>query len=442
MKEMFILDIKDIFSEHEKKCHIHLDTVYFINSKDKNDKEIHHMTDQVVTFAMKQSSWGQRRPMKWVPLELQIANIRMKKVYIITKEDLRNLNKLNDDLELTDTQLDDFLLVQHSLGKLMYYNIPRLDNFVIIQPPVLVNILRSFVTDERFFPEEENLKSILQTLTETGKIYKTDLLKLWDQNEYTQNDAIKEFVIKVLVHLNILIIPKTYKPKCSSTELFFVPCMIKTIKPSNYIDFENQREKTICLKYVLSRQSIPSSLAYAIIGTTLHVWPLKEEEIEGKLSCIYHKAVVLNVVDNNELRLWVEDNMIKVYISNQTSLLAISPDITASIQECLTRNLESTLELYYKSFGGQLKHAQLSKLFSMEVGIPCGSSVCYIQLEKAKTVESWKCKNGVKHMTRNLLYWIFDRVSNFTRLIIITLHLLFTNKILQATIYCKLSITI
>lgn len=196
------------------------------------------------------------------------------------------------------------------------------------------------------------------------------------------------------------------------------------------------------MKYVLSRQSIPSSLAYTIIGTTLHVWPLKEEGTEGNLSCIYDKAVILNVVDNNELRIWVEDNMIIVYITNQTSLLAISPDITASIQECLTRNLESTFELYYKSFGGQLKYAKLSKLFSMEVGLPCGNSVCYIQLEKAKTVESWKCKNGEEHMTRNLLYWIFDRVSNITRSIIITLHLLYTNKTVQATIDCKLSITI
>lgn len=242
MKESFISSIKQIFSKYDQS-HMHLDTVYFINSKDEHDKEIQHMTDQVVTFAMKQSSWGQGRPMQWVPLELEISNIRMKNVNMITKEDLCTVNALNDDLALSDTQLDDFLLVQHSLGKLIYYNIPRLNNFVIIHPPVLVNILRSFVTDAMFFPEEENLKSILQTLTEVGKIYKTDLLKLWDQNEYVQNDAVKEFVIELFVHLNILIIPETYKSNRSSAELFFVPCMIKTIKPSNYIDFEIIKER-------------------------------------------------------------------------------------------------------------------------------------------------------------------------------------------------------
>ncbi|CAG2249533.1 unnamed protein product [Mytilus edulis] len=73
LKEGFIKDLNLMFSKHEKKPHIYLDTVFFINGIDENDVEIQRMTDQVVIFAMKQSSWGQRRPMQWVPLELQIS---------------------------------------------------------------------------------------------------------------------------------------------------------------------------------------------------------------------------------------------------------------------------------------------------------------------------------------------------------------------------------
>ncbi|CAG2208115.1 unnamed protein product [Mytilus edulis] len=116
MTETFIEDIKQMFSKHDKKQHIHLDTVYFINGTDKHNVEIQHMTNQVVMFAKQQSSWGQRRPMQWVPLQLQIANMRMKNINIITKKDLLNVNELNDDHGLEESQLDDFLLVQHSLG--------------------------------------------------------------------------------------------------------------------------------------------------------------------------------------------------------------------------------------------------------------------------------------------------------------------------------------
>ncbi|CAC5406647.1 unnamed protein product [Mytilus coruscus] len=264
-----------MFSQYEKKSHIHLDTVYFINGIDKNDAEIKRMTDQVVMFAMKQSSWGQRRPMQWVPLELQISNMRMKNINIITKEDLRNVNQLNNDLALEEGQLNDFLLVQHSLGKLMYYNLPELDQFIIIHPPALVNILRSFVTDEKFFPEEQNLKFILQKITNTGQIYKADLLKLWQQDhfhQYMPDDTIKEFVVQLLIHLDILIIPKS----SHQTNMYLVPCMIKATRPSNFYLLDNQGEKTICLRYSLVRDSIPTALAYKIIGASLNAWPLKK----------------------------------------------------------------------------------------------------------------------------------------------------------------------
>ncbi|CAG2245973.1 unnamed protein product [Mytilus edulis] len=109
MKESFLADIKEIFSSHERKNHIHLETLYFINGVDKNDVEIQKMTDQIVIFAMKQTSWGQRRPMQWVPLELQISNMKMKNINILTKENLQQVNELNADLALNENQMDDFL---------------------------------------------------------------------------------------------------------------------------------------------------------------------------------------------------------------------------------------------------------------------------------------------------------------------------------------------
>ncbi|CAG2220277.1 unnamed protein product [Mytilus edulis] len=205
------------------------------------------MTDQIVIFAMKQSTWGQRRPMQWVPLELQLTNMRMRKLNILTKDDISKVNELNEDLALNESQLEDFLNVQHSLGKLIYYPLPLLDNFVIIYPPALVNILRSFVTCSQFFPEKENLKSILQNLT----------------------------------------------------------------------------------------------------------------------------AAVLNVVEDNELRVWVDNNQILVQMTNAKSLQNMSKDVAASIQECLTWNLESCIEFYSSSFGRKIKLTDVSKLYSLESQDKC-----------------------------------------------------------------------
>ncbi|XP_063438422.1 uncharacterized protein LOC134719342 [Mytilus trossulus] len=406
MKECFLADIKEMFSSHEKKNHIHLDTLYFINGVDKNDVDIQRMTDQIVIFAMRQTSWGQRRPMQWVPLELQISNMKLKNINILTKANLQQVNVLNADLALDEHQMDDFLLVQHSLGKLMYYNLPGLDKFIIIHPPALVNILRSFVTDEKFWPADTNLRYILETMTKTGRIYKRDLLKIWKQpkfNQYMQEDGIKEFVLKLLVHLDILIVPKAFKQ--SSTDVYLVPCMIKATRP----DFNNlgsQREKTICLQYILAHSSIPSALAYKVIGAAVIAWPLKEEKDRP---CLYHKAAVLNVSEDDELRIWVDDNRVNVYLTNKKSLLSISPDIAASIQDCLTKNIESSLLFYHSSFGRTLNPTRVSELYYTEIGIPCGGGNCFISSLEVTKTNKWICKNGKEHNTNYVRYWIFDK---------------------------------
>jgi H2-forming N5,N10-methylenetetrahydromethanopterin dehydrogenase-like enzyme len=96
---------------------------------------------------------------------------------LISKENITALNRSNDDLALTDTQIEYFLKVQHSLGKILYFDQHGLEKFIIVQPQSLVNILRSFITDEHFWPNDKSLRDILHTMINTGEIAKKDLLK-------------------------------------------------------------------------------------------------------------------------------------------------------------------------------------------------------------------------------------------------------------------------
>lgn len=398
-----------MFSVHEKKNHIFLDKVFFISSIDTQDSEIQSMTNQLVSFAFKQSSWGQRRPMAWVPLEMQIARLKTERVTIITKKELEQINGLNRDHALTENGLKYFLLVQHSLGKLKYYNLPGLDQFVVIYPPALVSILTSFITDEIFWPKKRDLRIILKTMTETGKISKKDLFKIWEQDHFHQffkDDETREFVITLLIHLDILILPKGFKQKTMS-EIYLVPCTVKASPPPYFLDSNGQSKQTICLAYSLSLHSIPSALAYKAISSVASVWPLQEKN--GK-PCLYHKAAVFHA-DENDLRIYLKDNRIIVHLTNRSSnLLSISPDVTASIQECLTMNLNSSLLFYYNMCGR--KHKNMDDMFKIEVGLPCKDTVCFQTMFEANKVSDWVCLNGKKHKTKYLRYWNFDRVSN------------------------------
>jgi hypothetical protein len=406
--------LRKIFKVHKQQSHIIYDDIFFIDGRVIDDPEINKLKSKLVEVAFE--SWGKqgkRMPMAWVPLELQMSELRLhNNMNIISKEELRTLNQRNEDLALTVQQIECFLNVQHSLGKILYFDQHGLDNFIVVQPQSLVNILRSFITDELFWPKNEELRGILCTLTNTGKIAKPDLLKLWSQEKFHQhmpNDDFKEFIIQVLVHLDILVESRHYiQEKESKVQSYLVPCIVKRRLPVTDF-YVKSADKMICLSYTLLKSSIPAALSFKLIGAAMNVWPLKETP-EG--ICLYHQAAILCIDGSNELHLLVEDSKVFVYLINKFAKRSIPPNIASTVQECLTLTMTKVLEFYHKSFGKALSTSEVSKAFEIELGEWCTSGgCCYISVPEVKEGREWICKNNKKHDTKYPLYWIFDKVS-------------------------------
>ncbi|VDI44393.1 Hypothetical predicted protein, partial [Mytilus galloprovincialis] len=407
MKKEFVKKVTEMFGTHEMKNHIVFDPVFFINGTDKNNQEIQKLKNKLVRIAVKQPIWGQRRPMIWVPLELLIANMKKESIDFVLKTHLAEANTMNGDLALSPKQLDDFLLTQHALGKIMYFNQPELNNFIVIYPPALVNILRSFITDKMFWPKEETLRNILREMTNTGRIKKRDLLKLWQQKQVHQQmacDEIKEFVIQVLVHLDVLVEPKRH----SVWNNFLVPCTVKNKMPMSFLDDKSFENKTISLVYRFLKRTISSSLAFKLIGAVSGIWAIKEEN--GR-PLLYHSSAVLYVDSKTEFRIIIEDTRVIVYLTHIPSKFTISPDIAASIQECLTFTLNDVLKFYLTSIGKSHTNTDVSNFFRIEVGEVCDRSPCVLSISEAKRISSWNCCSRNQHLTKYPLLWIFDKTQ-------------------------------
>jgi hypothetical protein len=317
---------------------------------------------------------------------------------IISKEELMTLNLRNGDLKLPVEQIKNFLNHQHSLGKILYFDQEGLDHFIIVQPQSLVDILRSFITDECFWPEDKHLKCILKTLRKTGEITKEDLLKLWSQekfHQYMPNHDFKEFIIQVLVHLDILGEPRHYKPE----EPYLVPCMVIHGPPTTDVI---SAEKTIYLSYTLLKSSIFAALVFRLIGAAIHVWPLQKRQ--GR-NCLYHQAAIFCINETNELHLSVKDDKIVVYLINEKDKDSIQRELASAVQEHLTLTMTNILKFYHKS-------SEVSKLFDLKVGDWCTSDkVCYISDLEVQEQTKWRCKNNKKHDKKYPRYWIFNKVS-------------------------------
>ncbi|CAC5426423.1 unnamed protein product [Mytilus coruscus] len=295
----------------------------------------------------------------------------------------------------------------------MYFNQPELNQFIILYPPALVNILRSFITDEMFWPEDEIRRNILRRMTDTGKIYKKDLLTLWQQEKFRNHLPVmnnKEFVIQVFVHLDVLVLPKRYSDKSDShVDYYLVPCTVKNKVPMSFLDEQSFASRTLSLVYRLQKSSIPSALSFKLIGAVSSIWPIMELNSRPLL---YHSSAVLCVDGNTEFRIIVEDTKVIVYLTHKTSKAAISPDIAASIQECLTSTLEAVLKFYLSSIGKNHRKANVSNLLQIEVGEVCGRSPCVVPIAKAKLHSEWVCDSGTTHSSRYRLLWLFNKVRN------------------------------
>ncbi|XP_063399233.1 uncharacterized protein LOC134683858 [Mytilus trossulus] len=402
-------ELTKIFSAHKHIKHIVCGRVFFINATNKNDPEIENLTDHLVEIAFQQPSWGERKPIAWVPLEMVISEMKSRDVKLITKAEMKSLNESHNDFILNDIQFEHFLNIQHSLGKLLYFAFPGINDFIVLQPPAMVNILRSFVTDECFWPKKKNLAKIHKDLHDSGSITKSDLFQLWNQmpfNEIMPDDDFKEYILQVLIHLDILIEPKRHKEGKSMSNSYLVPCIVKALAPSNFIDKEVIGDRTLCLAYEMTDLSDPSALSFKLIASALVMWPLKEED--GR-PCLYYQSALMNVDERNELRILIEGQRVMVYLTNAESIHLISPDVAASIQECLTLALTNILKFYLQSSGKFTVNLDVSCYFKTKVGLICHEEVCLVSLSAVQRHKKWTCKHEVKHHRKYPMYWIFDR---------------------------------
>ncbi|CAG2213007.1 unnamed protein product [Mytilus edulis] len=179
--------------------------------------------------------------------------------------------------------------------------------------------------------------------------------------------------------------------------------------PMSFLDDKSFANRTLSLVYRLQQSSIPSALSFKLIGAVSGIWPIME--LNGR-PLLYHSSAVLSVDGNTELRMIVEDTKVIVYLTHMSSKSSISPDIAASIQECLTATLEVVLKFYLSTIGKSHKTANLSNLFQIEVGEVCDRSPCTISISKAKLNSDWVCNSGNEHSSRYSLLWVFNKTQD------------------------------
>ncbi|XP_063406236.1 probable serine/threonine-protein kinase roco4 [Mytilus trossulus] len=328
-------EVEELFKDHEGRNHLVLDKQIFVNATDKADQEIEFLKKAITELTFDHPCWGEKMPNACVPLELEIAELVAQGKQILSLHEFEELNAISEVSVLNPRQLKDFLQFHHSLGKIVYFDSIHLRDYVIINPLLMVEVMRSFVTDRRFWPQKKRMQEIFREMSESGIICREDLYQIWTQNDFKAILPYKEFIFNILIHLDILAEQRrydTYNGSRLPVEKFFVPCMVTERNTTRFMDKECTPDRAICLAFVFKGTVIPSALPNRLISACLSMWTVKQ--YEGR-KLIFSGFIVVSIDKSHDIVVCVEGNKIFLYLVHKTSAGLIVADIATGIKECL-----------------------------------------------------------------------------------------------------------
>ncbi|CAG2249794.1 unnamed protein product [Mytilus edulis] len=143
-------EIYKMFQQTPFEQHLVIEDQIFVNAQDENDTEMEKIKKIIMSESERQPTWGELLPKCFIPLELEIASLIRRNITLITLEHLKKINALQPIRPLSEDELKVFLKFQHSIGKLLYFDEPKLDDRIILSPTLLIDAFKSIVTDKQF----------------------------------------------------------------------------------------------------------------------------------------------------------------------------------------------------------------------------------------------------------------------------------------------------
>lgn len=411
-------ELQDLFQSHAGLTHLEFNPLVFVNAMDTADPEIQALRQRLMDRATEHPRWGELMPTAWVPLELQLSQQAEKGVNIMLKEQIRKLNTQNETMVLTDKQLETFLKAQHSLGKLLYFDIANLRDFVIITPSYLVEVLRSIVTEKQFWPKGKRFQQILQTMQQTGAISRDNIYFIWNQATFKHILPYKDFIIEILVHLDILVASRTFEDDLStplqSVSQFLVPFMITSPNNTKYLNKFCTSKNAILLSYRFIEKVIPPAFQYRFLASFVDMWDVKN--YKSKKHMLFSDLAVVEVDSKHDVAVQVIENRVVVSLIHTEKKENILPTLATSVQECLTAAVHRISE-FYSTLSAEMNakeqkaESHMVMPFKIEFGVHCNKTLCFF-LHDRIPCHQWRCDTHKKcHDVSCLKLWLADKVG-------------------------------
>ncbi|XP_071148101.1 uncharacterized protein [Mytilus edulis] len=400
-------EIKKMFQQTPLEQHLVIEDQIFVNAKDEHDREMGKIKKIIMSESERQPTWGELLPKCFIPLELEFASLIRRNIPLITLEHLQKINALQPIRPLSEVELKVFLKFQHSIGKLLYFDEPKLDDRIILSPTLLIDAFKSIVTDKQFCKGDQKREEMWDAMGTKGMVSKYAIDGVWKRKKYAKFNTDKDYLLTVMTHLDILVEPKRYDTSRMRipADFYYVASMVRGSDDSGYLHSADITQRNIAIAFQSTSLMIPPALSFRFISYCLSVWSVKRFR-ETKREMLFHRSGVFTIDPSLDLYILCEDDKISVRLVHARTNTLIMRDLASSINECLTSALEKISQLYIRTSSDQSDNSDPS--FVTRICCNSPDKPCILPFENLAYVDKiWKCPaHGIEHPIHIIKSWI------------------------------------
>ena len=333
-------DIRTSFAKDIQEGRLCLREEIFLNARLPVSSAFADLRTTILEKAKLQEKWGQKLPLKWLPLEDAISKLQTEKVKVLPRSGEASLASINEALSvsLTEMELENYLIHKHSLGHLLYFPDAVLGKFLILDQGWLIDALRSLVF-AKTFAKDGLKKDVYSNMNQKGIVTDRDREELWSQPEYTELKLHSRHTLLVMEKLDIIARPKSYRNgKTEDKPFYYVPCMVKENAPI----IMPTRTDTLpegTTEFSFAEGFLPSAAFSRLLTSCLALWPVHEEQL-------FSAYCVLRLDIFHKMMLRQQGNSIQISISNTRNPKSLSVRLVGNMRIFVAESLDRILATY------------------------------------------------------------------------------------------------
>ncbi|XP_071150119.1 uncharacterized protein [Mytilus edulis] len=400
-------EIYKMFQQTPLEQHLVIEDQIFVNAQDENDTKMEKIKKIIMSESERQPTWGELLPKCFIPLELEFASLIRSNSTLITLEHLKKINALQPIRPLSEDELKVFLKFQHSIGKILYFDEPKLDDRIILSPTLLIDAFKSIVTDKQFCKGDKKREEMWDVMGTNGVVSKYAIDGVWKRKKYAKFNTDKDYLLTVMTHLDILVEPKRYDTSRMRihADFYYVASMVRGSDDSGYLHSADITQRNIAIAFQSTSLMIPPALSFRFISYCLSVWSVKRYR-ETNREMLFHRSGVFTIDPFLDMYILCEDDKITVRLVHAKTNALIMRDLASSINECLTSALEKISQLYIRTSCDQSDNSDAS--FVTRVCCNSPDKPCILPFESLANIgKYWNCPtHDIEHNIHMIKSWI------------------------------------